>query len=108
MGSNSGAISASIVSITGLGVPLAKTAIAGLINISTIAISGDAIVGECATVDAGHSLVAAAIAIAGLSFPLAKSLRRPVLVRGATMAVVGRVGEGAGREGDDEDKLGRH
>ena len=70
------------IAIGGLGVPLAQAAIAGLIDVSTIAISGDSIVGECATVDAGHSLVAAAIA--GLSLPLADALGRPISVGVAT------------------------
>ena len=107
--SNAAAVS---IAIARLSVPLAKTAKLRLINVSAIATGADSIGGELAIVaiEAGHPLVASAIPVAGLGLPLAKTLRRPVLIGGtavaasvAAVAVVGRVGEGAGREGEDED-----
>ena len=102
------------ITITGLSIPLAKAAKAGLINVASITICADSIGGELAiiAIDAGHSLVAATIAVAGLGLPLAKTLGRPVGVgiaarvgsnAAAVAAVVGWVGVGASREGEDED-----
>ena len=112
VGSNAAAIS---VAIAGLGLPLAKTAKLGLIDISTtITIGANSVGGELgiSTIEAGHSLVAATISISGLSLPLAETLRRPISIGRATIgvgsnasavSVVGWVGEGASREGEDED-----
>ena len=103
------------IAITGLSLPLAKAAKAGLIDVSTtITIGADSVGGELgiSTIDAGHSLVAATITIAGLSLPLAETLRRPISIGRATIgvgsnasavSVVGWVGEGASREGEDQD-----
>merc|ERR1712020_509592 len=86
--------SRSTIAITGLSIPLAKTAKARLINIASIATGADSVGGELTVIaiDAGHSLVASTIAVSGLGLPLAKALGRPVLIRGATIGMVSNSG----------------
>ena len=86
---------------------------ADLANCGVVAVGADVVGGKLSVAANTPHVLETVAAIAGLSIPLApETLGRPVGVRRATIgvgsnasavSVVGWVGEGASREGEDED-----